>query len=166
MQDVMELRLPGIQRVANGFPRDSCNILRVLTEFQRTLPYLCFVSLRICKRTAQTVERREALVSFFLGKASSLARCAPGIRAVKPCDLHRCGQIPRIKRRMARANRPMLFSKFYSNLWLIFGRLYEARSRLYQRQILQVNTHFSAFFEIYQIHIPLHRCTFKISRFF
>ena len=44
--------------------------------------------------------------------------------------------------------------------------LWKARSPLYQRQILQVNIHFSAFFEIYQIHIPSHRCKFKICRFF
>ena len=42
--------------------------------------------------------------------------------------------------------------------------LWKARSPLYQRQILQVNIHFSAFFEIYQIHIPSHRCKFKICR--
>ena len=46
------------------------------------------------------------------------------------------------------------------------GKLWRARSRLYQRQFLQVNTHFSGFFEIYQIHIPSHRCKFKICRFF
>ena len=46
------------------------------------------------------------------------------------------------------------------------GKLWRARSPLYQRQILQVNIHFSAFFEIYQIHIPSHRCKFKICRFF
>ena len=32
----------------------------------------------------------------------------------------------------------------------------EARSRLYRRRFLQVNTHFAAFVEIYKISIPLH----------
>ena len=36
-------------------------------------------------------------------------------------------------------------------------KLWEARSRLYRSQILQVNTHFAAFFEIYKIDILLHR---------
>ena len=39
--------------------------------------------------------------------------------------------------------------------------LSEARSRLYQHQILQPNTHFAAFFEIYKICILLHRFKFK-----
>ena len=45
------------------------------------------------------------------------------------------------------------------------GKLWRARSRLYQRQFLQVNSHFSGFFEIYQIHIPSHPCKFKIYSF-
>ena len=49
---------------------------------------------------------------------------------------------------------------------VLAGKLWRARSPLYQRQILQVNIHFSGFFEIYQIRIPSHRCKFKISRFF
>ena len=35
-------------------------------------------------------------------------------------------------------------------------KLRGARSRLYRRRFLQVNTHFAAFFEIYKISIPLH----------
>ena len=31
----------------------------------------------------------------------------------------------------------------FSNFWLIFGKLWEARPRLYRRQILQVNTKYS-----------------------
>ena len=43
---------------------------------------------------------------------------------------------------------PMLFLTFYSNFffsnfWLMIGKLWEARSRLYRRQILQVNTEYS-----------------------
>ena len=41
--------------------------------------------------------------------------------------------------------------------------LSEARSRLYQRQFWQPNSHFGAFFEIYKICNPLHRS--KFSRF-
>ena len=40
-------------------------------------------------------------------------------------------------------------------------KFWEARSRLYRRRSLQVNTHFSAVFEIYKIYIPLHRSDFK-----
>ena len=40
-------------------------------------------------------------------------------------------------------------------------KLWKARSRLYRRRFLQPNTHFSAFFEIYKIDIPLHRSRFK-----
>ena len=36
-------------------------------------------------------------------------------------------------------------------------KLYRARSRLYQSKILQPNTHFAAFFEIYKISNPLHQ---------
>ena len=38
-----------------------------------------------------------------------------------------------------------------------------ARSRLYRSRFLRLNTHFSAFFEIYKIDIPLHRLKVKIS---
>ena len=40
---------------------------------------------------------------------------------------------------------------------LASGKLWRARSRLYQRRFLRPNTHFSAFFEIYKICNPLHR---------
>ena len=33
-----------------------------------------------------------------------------------------------------------VFSNFFSNFWLIAGKLWEARSRLYRRQSLQVNS--------------------------
>ena len=39
----------------------------------------------------------------------------------------------------------------------------EARSRLYRRRFLQVNTHFSALFEIYKISIPSHRSDLENS---
>ena len=62
-----------------------------------------------------------------------------------------------------------VYSDFFSNFWLIFGKLWEARSRLYRRRILQVNSHFSAFFEICKIDKPSHRSEFEnlqISLFF
>ena len=40
-------------------------------------------------------------------------------------------------------------------------KLWEARSRLNRSQILQPNTHFAAFFEIYKIDILLHRSKLK-----
>ena len=46
----------------------------------------------------------------------------------------------------------MFFSSFYSNFWLIFGKLWEARSRLYRSRILQVNTRWKALSEIYTMH--------------
>ena len=48
------------------------------------------------------------------------------------------------------------------NKLFIFSKLREARSRLYRSQILQPNTYFAAFFEIYKIIIPLHRSDLKI----
>ena len=56
-----------------------------------------------------------------------------------------------------------VFSNFYSNFWLIFGKLCEARSRLYRSRILQVNTRLKALDEIYKIYTLLHRSAFKIS---
>ena len=47
-----------------------------------------------------------------------------------------------------------------------FFAIYLSRSRLYRGRILRPNIHFSAFFKIYKIHIPLHRSIFKICRFF
>ena len=41
--------------------------------------------------------------------------------------------------------------------------LWRARSLLYRSRFLRPNTHFSAFFEIYNIGIPLHRLKAKIS---
>ena len=45
-----------------------------------------------------------------------------------------------------------MFFDLYSNFWLIFGKLLEARSRLYRRRILQVNTRLKALDEIYKIY--------------
>ena len=42
-------------------------------------------------------------------------------------------------------------------------KLRGARSRLYRRRFLQVNTHFSALFEIYKISIPSHRSDLENS---
>ena len=47
-----------------------------------------------------------------------------------------------------------------------FFAIYLSRSRLYRGRILRPNIHFSAFFKIYKIHIPLHRSIFKICRIF
>ena len=50
------------------------------------------------------------------------------------------------------------------NIEFIFPlKLGEARSRLYRRRFLQVNTHFSALFEIYKISIPSHRSNLENS---
>ena len=43
-------------------------------------------------------------------------------------------------------------SRFLSNFWLIFGKLWEARSRLYRSQNLQVNMRLKALVEIYTMH--------------
>ena len=45
----------------------------------------------------------------------------------------------------------------------IFSKLREARSRLYRRQMLQVNTRLKALDEIYKIYTLLDRSVFKIS---
>ena len=47
-----------------------------------------------------------------------------------------------------------------------FGKLWRARSPLYQRRFLQPNTHFAAFSEIYKICNPLRRSDLKNSRKF
>ena len=44
--------------------------------------------------------------------------------------------------------------------------LSEARSRLYRRRSLQVNSHFAAFFKIYKIFTILRRSNLKISQSF
>ena len=49
-----------------------------------------------------------------------------------------------------------VLSNLFSNFWLIFGKLREARSRLYRRQLLQVNTLLKALDEIYKIYTLLH----------
>ena len=48
----------------------------------------------------------------------------------------------------------------------MFSKLWEARSRLYQRQILQVNTRVKALDEIYNIYTyaSLHLCVFWEKR--
>ena len=43
----------------------------------------------------------------------------------------------------------------------ISSKLWEAHSRLYQNRILQPNTHFATFFEIYKICKPLRHSKFK-----
>ena len=45
-----------------------------------------------------------------------------------------------------------VISNFYSNIWLFFGKLLEARSGLYRRHILQENTRLKALGEIYTIY--------------
>ena len=59
--------------------------------------------------------------------------------------------------------RAYVFSSFSSNFWLIFGKLWEARSRLYRSRILQVNTRWKALNEIYKIYILLQHFAFKIQ---
>ena len=44
---------------------------------------------------------------------------------------------------------------------LASGKLWRARSRLYQRRFLQQNIHFAVFFEIYKNCNPLHRSKLK-----
>ena len=46
-----------------------------------------------------------------------------------------------------------IFLRFFNQI----VKLWRARSRLYQSKILQPNTHFAAFFEIYKISNPLHQ---------
>ena len=48
------------------------------------------------------------------------------------------------------------------NNLFIFSKLREARSRLYRRQILQVNIRWKALDEIYKMYILLHRPDLKI----
>ena len=56
-----------------------------------------------------------------------------------------------------------VFSNFCSNVWLFSGKLWEARSRLYRRQIMQglVNTRSNALDEIFKIYTyaSTHFCT-------
>ena len=49
------------------------------------------------------------------------------------------------------------------NNLFIFSKLRGARSRLYRRQILQVNIRWKALDEIYKMYILLHRSDLKIS---
>ena len=60
---------------------------------------------------------------------------------------------------------PLILSRLRSGLnnLFIFSKLREARSRLYRRQILQVNIRWKALDEIYKMYILLHRSDLKIS---
>ena len=54
---------------------------------------------------------------------------------------------------------------FVNQFWLMFGKLWEARSRLYRSRFLQVNTstRLKALDEIYNIYTRLHRSEFRNS---
>ena len=52
---------------------------------------------------------------------------------------------------------------FFPNFWRFFGKLWEARSRLYRNESLQVNSRWKALDEIYKIYKLLHRSAFKNS---
>ena len=52
------------------------------------------------------------------------------------------------------------------NKLFIFSKVKEARSRLYRRQILQVNIRWKALEEIYKIYMLLHRSDLNISEIF
>ena len=62
--------------------------------------------------------------------------------------------------------RPMFILTFLSNCWIIFGKLWAARSRLHRRRFLQVNTRLKALDEIYKIYTLLHRSDLDISTIF
>ena len=49
-----------------------------------------------------------------------------------------------------------MFFLIFSNVWLIFGKLWEACSQMYQRPILQTNNRLKALDKIYKIYRPLH----------
>ena len=53
---------------------------------------------------------------------------------------------------------PIFEHAFFEN----FANFWRARSRLYQNEILQENMRSTAFFKLYKICIPLHRCNLKI----
>ena len=56
-----------------------------------------------------------------------------------------------------------VFSNLNYNLWLIVGKISEARSRLYRSRILQVNRRLKPLDEIYKLETLLHHSAFKIS---
>ena len=90
------------------------------------------------------------------------ARGAAGKARCEPCGsataARTCGRWSR--------RRATFFLIFFFKYWLIFGKLWEACSRLYRRQILQVNTRLKALDEIYKIYKLLHRSEFKNSATF
>ena len=62
-----------------------------------------------------------------------------------------------------------VFSNFYSNFWLIFGKRWEALYRLYRSRIFQLKllkARLKALDEIYKIYTLLHRSAFKNSATF
>ena len=68
------------------------------------------------------------------------------------------------RRRPSRTNGcTYVFSNCLSNFWLVFSKLWEARSRLYRNESLQVNSRWKALDEIYKIYKLLHRSAFKNS---
>ena len=71
---------------------------------------------------------------------------------------------PLVKRGHALTTRLAVISKEWNEYWIESPpKLGEARSRLYRRRILQLNSHFAAFFEIYNISIPSHRSDLENS---
>ena len=62
---------------------------------------------------------------------------------------------------LGRGSKPRLSARFETRKRHI-NKLYRARSRLYRRQILQVNTRWKALDEIYKIYMLLHRSDLNI----
>ena len=57
---------------------------------------------------------------------------------------------------------PAALNCFYNFFAFFFAIFWRARSRLYQNEILQEKMRLTAFFKLYKICIPLHRCNLKI----
>ena len=96
---------------------------------------------KICQQLATTL--RVALAQLFAGRAAAPAGPAPQLAKLHKIIDYQIWQILQL-------------------FFAIFAIFWQARSRLYENEILQENMRLTAFFKLYKICILLHRCNLKI----
>ena len=118
-------------------------------------PSMCSSSLRNARKTVATKGRQSTRRTGSMNSAPTGCFTYP----------NRGRNHARDSRSAASCARPRayVFSNLYSNFWRIFGKLWEAHSRLYRNESLQVKTRWKAVDEIYKIYKLLHRSAFKNS---
>ena len=79
------------------------------------------------------------------------------LASVRPHAIH-ANSRPQVP--MMRSARTYVFSNVWSNFWIIFGKRWEARSRLYRSRILQVKTRLKGLLSSWRDLQDLHLCVF------